>query len=204
MELRRVFRGTESEIESIARTTSSGVSSTFQGVQIVNPTFPADPGSLCHICALDVIEHVQDEEAWLHALADLLRPGGEILLRLPAEGPIAWLDASNMYRYITEFTGKGEAPRETKPTGWHRHYGRHDLNRLMQCCGLRITACSRVSAPLADIPHLVGLVAGDLILGKRNTETRLIQVRDRFDRKDRTRSLGKLGARFRITAIKPS
>lgn len=204
MELRRVLRGQEPEIESIALVASRPVASTFQAVRIVHPTFPAEPGSLSQISALDVIEHVQDEEAWLEALADLLAPGGEILIRVPVEGIMAWLDAPNIYRYVAEFTGRGEAPHETKPTGWHRHYRRREIIGLIEGCGLRITACSRVGAPLADLPHLVGLVVGDLVLGKSDVETRLIDIRDKADRKDRARPLGKLGTRWRVTAVKPA
>jgi len=204
MELRRVLRGKEPEIESAVRIASCPVSSTFQAVRVVHPVFPAEPGSLLSIGALDVIEHVQDEAAWLAVLADLLEPGGEILIRVPAEGPMAWLDAPNIYRYLTEFTSRGEAPRETKPTGWHRHYRRRDLTGLVESRGLRITAISQVSAPLADVPHLLGLVAGDLIQGNRDTERRLVHARDELDRKDRTLLLGKLGARWRVSAIKPA
>lgn len=203
MELRRVLRGKEPEIESIARISSRPVSSTLQAVRIANPAFPAEPGSLCHIRALDVIEHVEDEASWLKALADLLAPGGEIIVRVPAEGVLAWLDAPNIYRYVTEFTNRGESPHESKPTGWHRHYRRQELVRLFGASGLRITGLSRVGTPLADLPHLFGLVAGDLVLGKPDTETRLIQIRDRFDRQDRPRSLGPFGTRWRVSAVNP-
>lgn len=199
-----MLRNVEPEIESKTHRASRPESSTFQNVRAVSPTFPVEPGSLSHISALDVIEHVQDEESWLTALAKLLEPGGEILIRVPAEGPMAWLDAPNIYRYVAEFTSRGEAPHETKPTGWHRHYGRYDLTKLVEGSGLRITSFSQVGTPLADIPHLAGLIAGDLIRGKRDTERRLVQVRDTLDRKDQTQSLGKLGTRWRVIAIKPA
>ena len=202
MDLRRVLRGKEPEIEAIVCTTTGAVSPATQSVRGGDPTFPTGPGSLRLIRALDVLEHVQDEEAWLKALADLLEPGGEIVVRVPAEGPVAWLDAPNIYRYVAEFTSRGEAPHETKPTGWHRHYRRRDLLALVERSGLRVTGLSRVVAPLADIPHLLGMVTGDLLLNMPDTERWLIQARDRMDRTDRTLPMGPLGARFRVTAIR--
>ncbi len=204
MDLRRVLCGKTPEIESTLRTATGTISSTIHEVGKGNPAFPARPGSIHRVSALDVIEHVQDEEAWLRALADLLEPGGQILIRVPAEGPVAWLDAPNIYRYVTEFTSRGEAPHETKPTGWHRHYRRDDLVRLVERSGLRVTGISRVAAPLSDIPHLLGMVAGNLVLGTSDTERRLIKARDRLDRTDRTLPLGPLGARYRVTARKPT
>ena len=160
MELRRVLRDKEPEIEATVWTVTGDVSRSAQAVRDIDPQFPTGPGSLGAIQALDVIEHVEDEEVWLSALADLLVPGGEIVIRVPAEGPVAWLDAPNIFRYVTEFTSRGEAPHETKPTGWHRHYRRDDVLRLMERSGLRVTGISRVAAPIADIPHLLGMVVG--------------------------------------------
>lgn len=201
MDLRLVLRDKEPEIEATVWTVGA-LSSSTQAVRDATPNYPAGPGSLRAIRALDVIEHVQDEEVWLSALADLLVPGGEIVIRVPAEGPVAWLDAPNIYRYVTEFTSRGEAPHETRPTGWHRHYRRDDLIRLVEGSGLRVTALSRVAAPLADIPHLLGMVVGDLVLDAPDIERRLLAARDRLDRADQTLPLGPFGARFRVIATR--
>lgn len=202
MDLHRVLRDKEPRIETIVRTTTGTLSRDTLAVRCRAPSFPVEPGSLRLIRALDVIEHVQDEEAWLTALAELLEPGGEIIVRVPTEGPVAWLDAPNMYRYVTEFTSRGEAPRETKPTGWHRHYRRDDLLALVEGSGPRVTAISRVAAPLADIPHLLGMIVGNLALDNPGTERRLIAMRDRLDRADRSLPLGPLGARYRVVATR--
>ena len=204
MDLRRVLRGKEPEIEAIMRTGTGTISRIAHTVRDRDPVFPIGANSLRLIRALDAIEHVQDEQAWLHALVDLLEPGGRIIIRVPAEGPVAWLDAPNIFRYVTEFSSRGDAPHETKPTGWHRHYRRDDVVRLVEQSGLHVTGMSRVAAPLADIPHLLGMVAGNLILEAPGAERRLIDARDRIDRMDRTLPLGPFGARFRITASKLS
>lgn len=198
-----MLRGDEPEIEATMFIGSTVESSTFQAVHVVTPSYPADPGSQSRILALDVIEHVEDERAWLEELTRLLAPGGEITVRVPAEGPMAWLDAPNIYRYLTEFTDRGEAPHETKPTGWHRHYRRSDLMGLIECRGLRITSFSQENTALPDIAQLLGLIAGDLVLGHRDTETRLIAIRDRLERRRRGPTLGPLGTRLRVTAVKP-
>src|SRR5688572_2370865 len=83
-----------------------------------------EPGkrTVTRIVAIDVLEHVVDEEARLAGMADALVEGGELVLRVPLEGPMAWLDAPNLYRYTQDTTGVGKNLEETKMKGWHRHY----------------------------------------------------------------------------------
>ncbi len=74
---------------------------------------------------------VREEEALAEA-ARVLRPGGILVLRVPAEGPLAWLDGFNAYRYVQETTRRGERPPEVRGVGWRRHYSRADLHALLQ------------------------------------------------------------------------
>lgn len=165
------------------------------------PCFPA-PASFRRIIAHDVLEHVLDEEAWLAALANLLLPGGTISIRVPLEGPLAWMDARNIYRYVTDLAGRGSAPGETLPTGWHRHYRELDLDRMLRLSGLTITARHREGMPGLDIPHLAGLIAGDLVLQRPGTEARLIWLRDRMDGRAFCVHAGALSTHLRIEATK--
>lgn len=45
---------------------------------------PIPPGSIDLICLFDVLEHVREDEASLAAMRRLLRPGGRIVLTVPA------------------------------------------------------------------------------------------------------------------------
>lgn len=74
---------------------------------------------------------VREEEALAEA-ARVLRPGGLLLLRVPAEGRLAWLDGFNAYRYVQETTGRGERLPEIAGVGWRRHYPREDLRQLLR------------------------------------------------------------------------
>lgn len=166
------------------------------------PCFPAETGSFDRIIAHDVLEHVLDEESWIAALADLLAPDGTISIRVPLEGPLAWMDARNVYRYITDLAGRGTAPGETLPTGWHRHYRERDLDRMLRRAGLAITARDREGVPGPDIPHLAGLLAGDLVFQRPGTESRLIRLRDRMDERAFRGRAGPLSTHLRIEATK--
>lgn len=50
---------------------------------------PLQPGSIDLVCALDVLEHLADDTAALAAWRELLRPGGRLLLTVPAL-PVLW------------------------------------------------------------------------------------------------------------------
>ena len=45
---------------------------------------PYDKGSFDLVAALDVLEHVEDDRSSAHALVDLVRPGGWLLVTVPA------------------------------------------------------------------------------------------------------------------------
>jgi SAM-dependent methyltransferase len=74
---------------------------------------------------------VLEEEALAEA-ARVLRPGGVLLLRVPAAGRLAWLDGYNAFRYIQEITHRGHVLPEAGGIGWRRHYRREDVRKLLQ------------------------------------------------------------------------
>jgi SAM-dependent methyltransferase len=74
---------------------------------------------------------VLEEEALAEA-ARVLRPGGMLLLRVPAAGRLAWLDGYNAFRYIQEITNRGHGLPEAAGVGWRRHYRREDVRKLLQ------------------------------------------------------------------------
>lgn len=166
------------------------------------PCFPAETAPFDRIIAHDALEYVLDEEAWVTALANRLAAGGTISIRIPLEGPLAWMDARNIYRYVTDLAGRGTAPGETLPTGWRRHYRERDLDRILRRAGLVVTARCREGMPGLDIPHLAGLVAGDLVLQRPETESTLLQFRDRLDSLALRARAGALSTHLRIEAMK--
>jgi len=83
------------------------------------------------IDCLDVLAHIRDDEAMIAEFARVLHPGGMLCLRVPNAGPLAGLDAYNLYRYLSDITHRGRKPVETDEVGWRRHYSRQDLAALL-------------------------------------------------------------------------
>ncbi len=155
------------------------------------------------IVALDVLEHVVDEEAWIACFAHLLAPGGSLTIRVPVEGPVAWLDALNIFRYVQDVTGLGKQPLETKMKGWHRHYRRTGLEGMLERAGLKPVEVTRSGSPHHDIPHLGALAWGTIVVGDRETELRAGERRKQAEAGTDLPRLGPLSTKVTIRATKP-
>jgi SAM-dependent methyltransferase len=95
---------------------------------------------------------VREEEALAEA-ARVLRPGGVLLLRVPAAGALAWLDGFNAYRYLRETTRRGKPLPEVAGVGWRRHYPRDDLRELLRP-HFRVQDVRAVGIGLSDAARL--------------------------------------------------
>jgi len=133
------------------------------------------------IRAVDVLEYVLDEEAWLAACAATLPTGGALLVRVPLEGPLAWMDALNIYRYAQDITGWGERLHETQTKGWRRHYTPRDLAGLLEDAGFRVDTLSRHGSPTRDVAHFGRLAWGKLLRDDAGAEVRARAWRDQAD-----------------------
>lgn len=166
------------------------------------PNLTAFTGGADEIVALDVLEHARDEERWLAALADLALPGARLTLRVPRQGPLTWLDGLNAYRYLQDVTNRGRAPRETRPTGWHRHYAESEIVRLVEAAGFRVESIARRGVNLPEPPRLATLVAGDWLLDRRGVERRARAVATRLAPLDQRLPAGPLSTRLLVTATR--
>lgn len=83
---------------------------------------PIAPASIDLACALDVIEHLDDDRAALGELARVLRPGGTLLLSVPA---------------LRMLWGRQDVLAEHR-----RRYRRGELRDLLRDCGFRIARLS--------------------------------------------------------------
>ncbi len=146
------------------------------------PHLPLPDASVEQLDARDVIEHVHDEQAWLSELARVLAPGGTLLLRVPLDNGVAWLDALNIYRYLSDLAGRGtdNPPLETLPIGWHRHYRPDDIAALVEQAGFDIRAVEAEGMPLGEAGHLAGLLASSLTPDPGATQRRLFNLRERL------------------------
>lgn len=143
------------------------------------PVLPIPGASIQAISALDIVEHVHDEQAWLAEFCRVLVPGGKLVVRVPLENSLAWADALNIYRYVADTLSRGEHPQETIPTGWHRHYTPRDLSATLEQAGFDVVASHGEGLPFDQIPHLAGLLVGNVVLQRSDSERRLFELRAR-------------------------
>jgi SAM-dependent methyltransferase len=97
---------------------------------------------------------VKEEEALAEA-ARVLRPGGRLLLRVPAAGRLAWLDGFNAYRYLQETSRRGKRHPAVAGVGWRRHYPRPDLGALLEP-HFRVLKFAPTGVGLEDAVRLAG------------------------------------------------
>lgn len=169
----------------------------------VSPCLSVDDETFTTIDADNALACVIDEDAWLRELFRVMYPGGMLHLTMPATGLLGWLDARNIYRYMTEILGRGNEPDSTLPTGWSRHYPESDLRELLEHNGFTVRAIERVGVGLAEWPQIAGLVAGNFMLGARTTERRLFPLRQRMEAFDQSFAVPKIGAALYALASKP-
>ena len=165
-------------------------------VEEAEPDFGLPSGSATRVVALDVLEHVLDEEAWLAAISSLLAPGGTLVARVPLEGPLTWLDSLNMYRYAQDITGIGKDLEETKMKGWHRHYRRHELKAMLEDAGLRVSTMVASGSPHLNVLQFGALVWGGMVRHDSEIEHTVRAWRDRREAGPDQPRLGSLGTQL--------
>jgi SAM-dependent methyltransferase len=131
----------------------------LRGIPFTPPVvaWPFPDAAYDAVLLLDELAMVVPEEDALAEAARVLRPGGILLLRVPAAGRLAWLDGYNAYRYLRDITHRGKLLPEIKGLGWRRHYRRDDLRgllaphfrvRAIRAAGLGLSDAARLSLSL--------------------------------------------------------
>ena len=161
------------------------------------PGLAAASFSAREIVALDVLEHVVDEEAWLACFARLLAAeAGYQFQQLSA--------ALNVFRYVQDVTGFGKQTLETKMKGWHRHYRQADVEDLLRRVGLVPVAATRSGSPHHEAPYVAALAWGTMVRRDRGTELRAGGRRKRAESGPDLPRLGPLSTKITVTATKPA
>ena len=83
------------------------------------------------VLLLDVLAVLPDDQGAIDEAARVLRPGGSLVLRVPYRGPLAWLDAMTVARYVGDIIGGRSTLDSTTPVAWRRHYRRRDIAAML-------------------------------------------------------------------------
>lgn len=172
-------------------------------MDVERPRLDVADASIGTVVVEIALSRVADEQAWLAELLRVLRPGGMLMATFPAGGKLAWLDAQNLYRYLTDVTGRGQSPTATMPTGWNRHYFADELRDLVAGAGFAVRSIRRSGVGLPEPPYLAGLVVGDFLLGRQCIERALYPRRRPLERLDRDIRIPGLGTTLTIEAVRP-
>ncbi|MFM9105398.1 MAG: hypothetical protein ACKOWF_01710 [Chloroflexota bacterium] len=144
--------------------------------------WPFADAAFHRVLLLDDLAVVVDDEAAVAEAARVLVPGGDLLLRVPAEGPLAWLDAPNAARYLRDITRLGRRPAETSALGWRRHYREEDLREILEPHfpgatlsrrGLGLAEAARLAAHLPGAARRRDLPPDALVARLRALEDRI-------------------------------
>lgn len=166
------------------------------------PRLPFGDASIRSALVLDVLEHVHDEQSWLAELSRVLVPRGEITVRVPLENLTAWADALNIYRYVSDVTGRGTHPLESIPTGWHRHYAKDEVPALLELAGFEPVVTFTQGLPLEQVPYLAGLVIGKVVLRDHGSERRLFRLLGKVRNRPRLRLPAAIATSITVRARK--
>lgn len=108
------------------------------------------------VTSMEVIEHVADPSAFVAALADLLAPGGILILSTPNRTPLSKL------ALITVGEGLGMVPKGTHD--WQKFLTPDELAALVEAAGLRVIERKGLSFSPAVGFHLSDNLALDYFL----------------------------------------
>jgi SAM-dependent methyltransferase len=145
---------------------------------------------------------VREEEALAEA-ARVLRPGGTLLLRVPAAGPLAWLDGCNAYRYLRDITKRGRPLAATNEIGWRRHYRGGDLRDLL-IPHFRPRELRGAGLGLTEATHLGLNLAWRWALRREERDEEIREITERMARWEGRASLARRGYWLVAAAVRYS
>jgi len=109
-------------------------------------------GTYTLVTMLEVLEHIEDDEAALAKVASLLAPGGHLVLSVPAHRD--WL-----------------GPHDRR-AGHFRRYERDELRAKLEAAGLEVSVLWSYGFPLANLTKVVGDIAYARKIGTREEGTK--------------------------------
>jgi SAM-dependent methyltransferase len=161
--------------------------------------WPFARGSFDAVILLDQLAQTVLEEEALAEAARVLRPSGVLLLRVPSQEFLGWLDGFNLYRYARDITGRGAKPAETAGVGWRRHYRRDDVLGLLRP-HFRVVTMASAGLGLAEVARAVLMLFWRWALVSRRGERAIRNVPTTLMRVEATWSLAGHGTNLVVAA----
>ena len=122
------------------------------GIEVIEGSLPDTPkrlrGRFDLVAAFDVVEHVADDKAGLAALRDLIKPGGRLIVTVPAH-PWLWSSHDEAHHH-------------------HRRYRQESFRDLLDGAGLEIVRLSYFNTALFPVIALARLLKP--VLGGRGND----------------------------------
>lgn len=145
------FRCEAVETSDDARALATRLLTDLPDVHIHSEFSPMWSNRFDFLVALEVLEHIEDDAAALRQWGSVVRPGGRLLLSVPAHAR-QW-SATDVW------------------AGHFRRYDRADFIALAERSGLRVVRCENYGYPLGNVAHAVkAVVARGELSGQAHDE----------------------------------
>jgi SAM-dependent methyltransferase len=126
-----------------------------------------------------IFAYVRNDEGLANELSRITAVGGSVLIRVPAKGPLAVLDAFNLHRYLVDISKRGLRPFETADIGWRRHYSEGDLALMFGPRDFTLTSVRRSGLGASEAMRLSGFVLFRWLRPSRDGYMRLSRAAER-------------------------
>ena len=146
---------------------------------------PYADGSVAAVDAGTIFAYVRNDDGLAGELWRLLRPGGTVTLRVPATGPLAGLDAYNVFRYVVDVSGRGPRVFEVGDLGWRRHYAEAEVIAMFGPERFTVRSRRRSGLALGELVRLAAQLAFRWLRPSADRYRRMAGVADKIERWER-------------------
>ncbi len=145
---------------------------------------PFADGSVGAVEAGTIFAYVRADDRLAGEIRRILRPGGTVTVRVPSTGPLAGVDAYNVFRYVTDVTGRGLRAFEVGELGWRRHYAAAEMVAMFGEERFTVREQRRGGLALSELVRLAGQLAFRWLLPSGGRYRRVGKAADALERRE--------------------